>query len=197
MKMRRIGHYIFWCASILILILLPRFLGQDYYIHMLVMAGIYAMLAMSLGLIMGFSGQVSLCHAAFYGIGAYTSALLSVNFSVPFWISFVCAGLAAGLCAFLFGRVVLRFQGHFLAITTAMFGIMVMLILNNWISLTKGPMGIPGIPRPNPISMFGFTLQFVSRTEYYYLVLFFLAVIAYVLYRITVVYNRLCKFIRA
>jgi branched-chain amino acid transport system permease protein len=170
--------------SFTLLILLPYILGKNYYIHMFVMAGIYSMLACSLGLIIGFAGQVSLCHAAFYGIGAYTSALLSLNFGWPFWITFWAGGAVAGMCAFLFGRIVLKFKGHTLAITTALFGIVVVLILTNWIELTKGPMGLPGIPRPESISLWGIKIAFHTRKEYYYLVLIFVLAMAYIIYSI-------------
>jgi len=177
-------RYLIAFVLIVFLIILPHVLGKNYYIHMLVMAGIYSMLACSLGLIIGFAGQVSLCHAAFYGIGAYTSALLSLNFGWSFWITFWIGGLVAGACAFLFGRVVLKFKGHALAITTALFGIVVMLVLTNWIELTKGPMGLPGIPRPTPISLGGFEVKFQTRIEYYYLVLMFVFLMAYIIHRI-------------
>ena len=177
-------RYLGFAALIFILILLPHFFTKDYYIHMLVMAGIYVILVQSLGLIVGFAGQVSLCHATFFGIGAYISALLTLNFRWSFWASFGFGGIGAGIAAFLFGRIVLKLKGHFLAITTAMFGIMINLILNNWTALTKGPMGLPGIPRPSPISLFGLRIQFTSRTEYYYLILAFALLIAWALYRI-------------
>jgi branched-chain amino acid transport system permease protein len=169
---------------ILFLILLPQLLTEDYYIHMLVMAGIYSMLAQSLGLIIGFTGQVSLCHAAFYGIGAYISALLALNFGLSFWITLWFGGIGAGAVAYLFGCLVLKLKGHFLAITTALFGIMVTLVLDNWTELTKGPMGLPGIPNPSPIQLLGLKLQFISRREYYYLVLVFVLLTAFVIYRI-------------
>jgi branched-chain amino acid transport system permease protein len=182
--MKPLHRYLFFTALILLLLLLPQFFTQDYYVHMLVMAGIYSMLAQSLGLIIGFTGQVSLCHAAFYGMGAYISALLSLNFGLSFWVTFWFGGLGAAAAAYLFGRIVLQLKGHFLAITTALFGIMVTLILDNWTGLTKGPMGLPGIPRPSPIPLLGVTLHFTSRTEYYYLVLVFVLLMAYVTYRI-------------
>ena len=171
-------------AGAALLCAVPRFFSLDYYLHMFVMSEIYAVLAMSLALIVGFSGQVSMGHAAFYGVGAYASALISLKSGLPFWVTIWCAGAVAGLLSFVIGKMVLRLRGHFLAITTAFFGVLVTLILNNWIDLTNGPMGVPGIPRPSPISLPGLTLSFKTRADYYYLGLVFVGLVAFLLYRI-------------
>ena len=171
-------------AGAALLCAVPRFFSLDYYLHMFVMSEIYAVLAMSLALIVGFSGQVSMGHAAFYGVGAYASALISLKSGLPFWVTIWCAGAVAGLLSFVIGKMVLRLRGHFLAITTAFFGVLVTLILNNWIDLTNGPMGVPGIPRPSPLSLFGVTVSFETRADYYYLGLVFVGLVAFLLYRI-------------
>lgn len=171
-------------AGAALLCAVPRFFSLDYYLHMFVMSEIYAVLAMSLALIVGFSGQVSMGHAAFYGVGAYASALISLKSGLPFWVTIWCAGAVAGLLSFVIGKMVLRLRGHFLAITTAFFGVLVTLILNNWIDLTNGPMGVPGIPRPSPLSLLGVTVSFETRADYYYLGLVFVGLVAFLLYRI-------------
>ena len=171
-------------AGAALLCAVPRFFSLDYYLHMFVMSEIYAVLAMSLALIVGFSGQVSMGHAAFYGVGAYASALISLKSGLPFWVTIWCAGAVAGLLSFVIGKMVLRLRGHFLAITTAFFGVLVTLILNNWIDLTNGPMGVPGIPRPSPMSLLGVTVSFETRADYYYLGLVFVGLVAFLLYRI-------------
>ncbi len=171
-------------AGAALLCAVPRFFSLDYYLHMFVMSEIYAVLAMSLALIVGFSGQVSMGHAAFYGVGAYASALISLKSGLPFWVTIWCAGAVAGLLSFVIGKMVLRLRGHFLAITTAFFGVLVTLILNNWIDLTNGPMGVPGIPRPSPLSLLGVTVSFETRADYYYLGLVFAGLVAFLLYRI-------------
>lgn len=99
--MKPLYRFLSFSLLILFLILLPQLFTKDYYIHMLIMAGIYSMLAQSLGLIIGFTGQVSLCHAAFYGIGAYISALLALNFGLSFWVTFWFGGIGAGVAIFL------------------------------------------------------------------------------------------------
>ena len=166
------------------LLCVPALFSLDYYLHIFVMAGIHAMLAISLGLIIGFSGQVSLCHAAFYGIGAYGSALASLTLGLPFWLAMWVGVLLAGVSSYALGRLVLRLKGHFLAITTAFFGVLVTVVLNNWVSVTKGPMGIPKIPRPNLPTFLGTWAAFDSRVAYYYLVLAFVVGVAYVVNRI-------------
>ncbi len=152
---------------------IPRFFTIDYYMHIFVMSEIYIVLALSLALIVGFAGQVSLGHAAFYGMGAYVSAILSVRFGVSFWVAFWLAGFFSGLISFCIGKLVLRLRGHVLAITTAFFGVLVTVIMNNWIDVTNGPMGIAGIPRPTSFSFFGWDFVFTTRIQYYYLGLFF------------------------
>lgn len=176
-----------WAAGLCVaagLLCVPALFSLDYYLHIFVMAGIHAMLAISLGLIIGFSGQVSLCHAAFYGIGAYGSALASLTFGFPFWLALWVGGLLAAVFSYGLGRLVLRLKGHFLAITTAFFGVLVTVVLNNWVSVTKGPMGIPGIPRPGLPAFLGPWAAFESRVAYYYLVLVFVAGVAYLVHRV-------------
>jgi branched-chain amino acid transport system permease protein len=176
-----------WVGGVVLavsLLYLPRLFSLDYYLHIFIMAAINAILALSLGLIIGFAGQVSLCHAAFYGVGAYTSALMGLHFGLSFWVTLWFGGLLAGLLAFALGQLVLRLKGHFLAITTAFFGVLVTVVLNNWVDLTKGPMGLPGIPRPMSGSFIGLTFTFESRAEYYYLALLFVVMVSYMVYRI-------------
>lgn len=163
---------------------LPRFFTMDYYLHIFVMSEIYAVLALSLALIVGFAGQVSMGHAAFYGMGAYVSAICSTRFGWSFWTTFWIAGLVAGIFSYAIGLLVLRLRGHVLAITTAFFGVLVTVVMNNWIPVTNGPMGIAGVPRPSPLTFGDFRFVFESRLDYYYLGLFFVAGVVFVLYRI-------------
>ena len=163
---------------------LPWLFTMDYYLHIFVMSEIYAVLALSLALIVGFAGQVSMGHAAFYGMGAYASAILSTRLGWPFWITFWLSGIFAGAVSYAIGRLVLRLKGHVLAITTAFFCVLVTVVMNNWIPVTNGPMGIAGIPRPTPLNLAGFRLVIESRIHYYYLGLFFVAGVLFVLYRL-------------
>lgn len=152
----------------------PLVFGNDYLTHILVMAGINILLVLSLNMISGFAGQVSLGHAGFFGIGAYTSALLALN-GVPVWIAMIMAMPIAAVFGFLIGYPVLRLRGHFFAIATLGFGEIIHIVLMNWMDLTRGPMGISGIPRPEAI----FNLDFSTKTHYYYFILLLVILIIY------------------
>ncbi|MGI6253588.1 MAG: branched-chain amino acid ABC transporter permease [Aminivibrio sp.] len=180
----RLTKTLFALAVLAALISLPRFFSLDYYLHIFVMSEIYAVLALSLSLLVGFTGQVSMGHAAFYGMGAYTSAILSIRLGLSFWLTFWIAGVSAGFAAYVIGKLVLRLRGHVLAITTAFFGVLVAVVMNNWIPVTNGPMGITGIPRPTAFSLFGLPVALESRTDYYFLGLVFVAGVLYFLWRI-------------
>jgi branched-chain amino acid transport system permease protein len=156
-------------AVLALLIVLPFFLSKAY-LHLAVIIGIHAILALSLGLVVGFVGQLSLCHAGFYGIGAYTSALLTFS-HWPFWLALPAAGVVTGIFGLLIGLPSLKTRGTYFAITTLSFGVIMTIILNNWTSLTNGPDGLSGLALPDPIPLFGKTpLSFNSPMNYYFLV---------------------------
>ena len=118
-----------------------------YLLHLAVLAGIYLILAVSLNLIIGYAGQVSLGHAAFYGIGAYTSALVALHWHFPFPLAALSAMLVAGGCGLALGLPTLRLKEDYLAIVTLGFGVIMDLVFLN-LEITGGPDGLPGIPSP-------------------------------------------------
>lgn len=122
---------------------------MDFLLHILVLFGIYATLAVSLDLLAGHTGLLSMSQAAFYGLGAYTSALLAVEFGVPFPGSILAGMGLAALISFVVSLPSLRLRDDYFVIATFGFQVIAFSILNNWMSLTRGPLGIPGIPRPN------------------------------------------------
>lgn len=128
-------------------------------IHLLVIATIYGILAISLNMVVGATGLFNLGHAAFYGIGAYTSALL-VKAGVPWLVAALASMFLAGFIAFLVGIPTLRLVGDYLAVVTMGLGEIVRAVFKNWISLTRGPMGLPGIPHA---SLFGFTFDSAEK----------------------------------
>ena len=140
-----------------------------YVLHLGILAGIYIILALSLNLIIGYAGQVSLGHAAFYGIGAYTSALVSLHWHFPFPAAALSALLVAGLCGLALGLPTLRLKEDYLAIVTLGFGVIVDLVFLN-LEITGGPDGLPGIPPP---SLFGLSF----RDPRIYLILVVVAVL--------------------
>lgn len=121
---------------------------MNYVLHLLVMIGIYLPLAYSLNLTVGFGGLLSLAHAAFYGIGAYAFALLLTGAHVSPLLALAAAVILTGLIALGVGLVSLRFRGDLFLFVTLGFQMIAFVVLYNWVNLTHGPYGIPGIPRP-------------------------------------------------
>lgn len=144
------------------------------------MAGIYIILTTSLNLVAGYTGLFSFCHGAFYGIGAYAGALLSVKLGFPFWAEVIVAACIAGIGGLVIGFPALRVRGGYLALATYGFAVIIFTVLNNWDSVTRGPMGIRGIP---PVVLFGFA--FKSLWSFALLVGFFVFITLYCLRRLT------------
>lgn len=159
-----------WAPLILALIA-PVIVTDPYHRHLLVLSGIFAILALSLDIPMGYLGELPLGHASFFGLGAYCSALLDVNFHLPFWVTLPAAGLFAGIMGFLIGLPSFRVRGPYFAIVTLGFAVIVQLIVTNWISLTRGPMGITKISPPSFNLPYLHNLHFSSEFSYFYLVL--------------------------
>lgn len=136
-----------------------------YILHLAIMAGIYIILTVSLNLIIGYAGQVSLGHAAFYGIGAYGSTLAALHWGLPFPLALALAVLLAAACGLALGLPTLRLKEDYLAIVTLGFGVIVDLVLLNMEGVTGGPDGIMGIPAPE---FFG--LSFRAKPLYLILV---------------------------
>ena len=120
---------------------------EAYLIHLLILIGIYLILAISLQLAVGFAGLLNLGHIAFYCIGAYTSALLALH-GFPFWFCFLSAGIVAMFFGFLLSAPTNKLKGDYLALATLAFAFVIYALALNWTSLTRGPLGLPGIPRP-------------------------------------------------
>lgn len=170
------GMFAVFVIGALMIPLLPL---SSFHIRMIIQIYLYTMLAMSLNLITGFAGQLSLGHAAFYGIGAYTSALLSLHAGWPFPATLVAAGLMAALTSLVIGLPALKLTGAYLAIVTLGFNEIVRMGALNWVGLTRGPMGLPGIPAPNLVLI---TIQ--TPRGFYYLILAMLLATGAVLYRL-------------
>ena len=129
---------------------------MEYLIHILILISIYGVLGLSLNLIVGYTGLLSITHAAFYGIGAYATAILLTSTGMNFFVSILCGMLITGVLSFLIGYVLSRFKDDYYALGSFGFNVIIYSIFLNWQGLTRGPLGIPGIPRPN---LFGFTFS--------------------------------------
>lgn len=167
-------------AAAVVLLVLPLVVKNTYIMHVLITSGLYIGLTLSLNLVSGYAGQLSMGHAAFYGIGAYTTALLMLNLNISFWLTIIASIVVSGLAGLVLGLPTSRLKGDYLTIVTLGFGEIVRLVLVNEIDITRGPMGLPGIPSP---SLFGLELD--SKTAFYYLVLLFVVIVTVFLSRLT------------
>ncbi len=155
----------------LLVISIPFIVPSQYILRIIIMIGVYTILALSLGLVTGYAGQISLGHAAFYAIGGYVSALLSVNYGLSFFVTAPIAAIAAAMAGLVLGLPTLRLSGTYLAITTLGFGEVVRMIILNWESVTRGPLGINRIPKP---SLLGIKLTLYNNGLYYLMVVLLL-----------------------
>jgi branched-chain amino acid transport system permease protein len=153
---------------------------MEYILHITILILFYVMLSQSLTLTAGYSGLISLAHAGFYGIGAYTSAILSVNFGLPFLITLPLAMILSGVLAAFVSLIALRTVDDYFIIITLGIQVVAFSIMNNWMALTNGPLGIPGIP---PISIFGF--EFSGKISFLLLTLTLTTIVFYILRNIT------------
>lgn len=169
------------CLAV-VLLTAPAWVWNPYYLHILIMAGIFAILALSLNLLLGFTGQLSLGHAAFFGIGAYASALLALRLEWPVWAGFAAAVVLAGIAGYAIGTVSLRLRGAYFVLVTISFAGVTYLVSLNWMDLTNGPLGLSGIPPPELVIPGLLELSFRPKPAYYYLVLG-VATVAYVICR--------------
>jgi branched-chain amino acid transport system permease protein len=160
------------------------------YPDIMVYAGIYCLITMGLSILMGYAGQISLGHAAFYGIGAYLSGILTARFGLNPWVCMLIGMTVAAGVALLVGAPSLKLRGHYLAMATLAFGIIVFIIFNEEIEWTGGPDGMTGIPG---LSLFGFAFDSVER--YYYLV--WVTVFAAFIFTINVIQSRAGRALRA
>lgn len=156
---------------LVVLVLIPHFIKDRYFMHIIVTAGIFVIMTLSWNLLAGYAGQLNLGHAAFFGIGAYTSALLAMNFGVSPWFGLVIGGLVASFFGFLLGFPALRLSGPYLAITTIGFAEILRMIAVNWVDLTRGSLGLSSIPLLTPIQIGESTFKFYLEKDYYYVVL--------------------------
>ncbi len=129
---------------------------MEYLIHLAILIGIYGILGISLNLVVGVTGLLSITQAAFYGIGAYATAILLSSTGMNFFVSVIVGIVAAVVLSGLIGYVLSRFNGDYYALGSFGFNIIIYSIFLNWQSLTRGPLGIPGIPRPE---IFGFSFS--------------------------------------
>lgn len=162
-QIKRVLSFLF----VTLIFLLPLIGLSEYVMRVIVICGLYIMLAASLNLLSGVTGQVSVGHIAFYGIGAYTSALAAMRLSLPYIVCFLLAIVVSAIMGLVIGLPSLRLTGAYLAVITLGFGEVVRIIMLNWMELTRGPMGLVNVPAPE---LFG--ISFDNSKKYFYLIFF-------------------------
>ncbi len=145
-----------WVLFAVIVLVLAAALDNDYYFTLLNFIGIHTLLVVGLNLLLGYAGQISLGHAAFFALGAYTSGILTATCGVNPWLALLAGLAVSALAALLIGIPALKLRGYYLAMATLGFGIIVYIVLNEAQHLTGGPSGLSGIP---PLSLAGFSLN--------------------------------------
>jgi len=161
MSARRVGGVVIAVA----IVALPLVGVDDYYLHLLIMSGLFFLLAAGMNLLLA-AGQLNLGHTAFFGIGAYASALLAIHFGLsPLWTLPAAAALT-GLVGYLLGRLTLKLRGAYFVLVTVGFAEVIRLVATNWMDLTQGPMGLAGVP---PFNLGTERWTLVSKRDYYYL----------------------------
>ena len=183
---------VLWLAF---LVSIPLWMTNQYVLHILVVTGIFIVAAMSLNLLLGYTGQLSLGHVAFFGIGAYASALVSLGFSVrlapgvalalapkPVWCGMLAAVVVSGAFGWFIGRISFKVRGAYFVIVSISFAEVVRLVAVNWVELTQGPMALNNIP-PLTLWLPGVGEHaFWKKPANYWLILG-VAVVSYVLIR--------------
>jgi len=152
-------------ALAVIIILLPLFVESKYYFIVLNVIGLNTIVVVGLNLLIGFAGQISLGHAAFYGLGSYFSGILTVNYGFPLWPAMVVGMMATGVVAYLIGYPSLKLRGHYLVMATLGFGIIINILMGELEQFTGGHDGLMGIP---PLAIGG--LIFDNDLKNFYLI---------------------------
>jgi len=161
-----------------------------HYLDIMIFVGIYCLINMGLSLLMGYAGQISLGHAAFFGLGAYTSGILCTKFSMSPWLAMVAGVGITALVAYIVGVPSLKLKGHYLAMATLGFGVIVHIFFNEEVSLTGGPSGFSDIPG---LSILGFRLD--NDLSYYILVWFL--VLLTLIFSLNVIHSRIGRALRS
>jgi branched-chain amino acid transport system permease protein len=184
------GTFFKYAAFVMVILGVPFLLQGSYLVNVLVFVGINTMLAVALNLLLGYAGQISLGHAGFFGLGAYISGVLTATHAMNPWLVMIAAAACVGLLAFAIGFPILRLKGHYLAMATLGFGIILYIIFNETVDITGGPSGLSGIPnlQLGPVT-------FDSDLKNYYLVWAFTLLV--VLFAVNLAESRIGRALRA
>ncbi|MGA7875844.1 MAG: branched-chain amino acid ABC transporter permease, partial [Desulfoferrobacter sp.] len=166
--MRKTDRWIFAFVVLLIAIfpwVVLNISAISNYVEVMIFAGIFSLVCLGLSLLMGYAGQISLAQAAFFGIGAYSSGILTAHFGWNPWLAMPVGAALAAAVAWVVGVPALRLKGHYLAMATLGFGVIVHIVFNEEIDWTGGPSGMVDIPG---LSIAGWRIS--SEIQWYYLI---------------------------
>ncbi len=160
--------------GVVVILALPFIIRDRYFQHLLVLSGIFILLTSSWNLLAGYAGLLNLGHAAFFGIGGYASALFAIKLNLSPWIGLPLGGIIASIFGILLGIPSFRLSGPYLAITTIGFSEILRLVAMNWVNLTRGSLGLYGIPPLTALNFSKhFSIKFVTEQNAYYVILVF------------------------
>jgi branched-chain amino acid transport system permease protein len=168
----------------------PIFVRSDYYLSIMIFIGINSIIVMGLSLLMGYAGQISLGHAAFFGIGAYCSGVLTVKFGFSVLSAFLSGILLSGVMAMAVAVPTLRLKGHYLAVATLGFGEIIYIVFNEFLDITGGPSGLSGIPY---IDFWGYAFKEGIR---YFCLVWGIAILLFI-FALNVIHSRVGRALRA
>ena len=168
---------LFSLAAVAGALALPHAFKTPYYIHLMTLALIWIVLAQGQNLTQGFVGYVSIAQAGFMGIGAYISTLLTMNYGFSVWVTLFVAPLLTGAMAIFAGYPSLRVKGHYFSIVTLAYNMVIFIVLMTFRALTGGEAGIPDVPRPAELTLFGHVFSFEGRSNLNYYALALLAAV--------------------
>ncbi len=164
-KRKRIRHGLILLFTIIIFAL-PFLISNNYYLSVLVVIGIHTTVVVGLGLLMGYAGQISLGHAAFYGLGAYVSGILTATYNISPWLAILAGAVGTGIVAYVMGIPIFRLKEHYLALATLGLGLIIHVVFVEEVELTGGP---SGLSKPIPYLSIG-KFMFNNDFRYYFLV---------------------------
>jgi branched-chain amino acid transport system permease protein len=159
------------------LLTVPLLTDNEFYLILGISIALFAVLSTGLNLVYGYTGLLSFAQVGFFGIGAYTSALLVVNYGWTMWTGFIAGGLLARVLGLIIAYTSLRLSRHAFAIVSLSFALLCLIIARDWVTLTRGPMGIPGLPVPEA-ELPGLGLVSFGRPQTFYYVMVIFAIAA-------------------
>lgn len=163
-----------------LLVVAPLVLRGTYWHHVLILFCIFGILAYSLNISYGYAGQLSFGWSSYWGVGAYASALMALNWGWPFWVTMPLACVVACIAGFVSALVCFRAKGIYYSLIQTCVALVTYVIVLNWMSLTKGPFGLTGIPLPSLKLPFLPAITFVSGLSFYYLAMIGLLIVFFV-----------------